>query len=238
MITKLIIPNIIPNMYFKNHYFKLLILSIAFFLVSIPFPSNAYHPFFIDIRNYLETPIIYLLMTCVLVNLGIYLKNFIDKTYIQAAFDLEFIYYGIIVKAVICMTVFFDRPEVSAPKFLTVAELIFLFIYSVYIAVSLSFIWQSFTGLLFVLRRKSINAHWVDNILSDKQVVNSKKLELDSKIISVYFNGFLLDEMKNIIHYKDQFFNLTVFKSYILDKGCKLDELSDEDLIIIKMIQI
>lgn len=230
--------SIVPNMYFKNHYFKLLILSIVFFLVSIPFPSNAYHPFFISLRDYVEIPIIYLLMACVLVNLGIYLKNFIDKTYIQAAFDLEFICYGIIVKAILCMTVLFDRPEVSNPKYLTLTEVMFLFIYSVYIVVSLSFIWKTYTGLLFVLRRKSINDHWVDNILSDKQVVNSKKLELDNKIISVYFDGFLLDEMKNIIHYKEQFFNLSVFKSYVLDKGCKLDELSDEDLIIIKMIQI
>ena len=67
---------------------------------------------------------------------------------------------------------------------------------------------------------------------------NLKVYKIDDKITHLTTGKLFLDELKNIVKIKDTTINLKTFQHYLEIKNCKLNELNNDDILIMKMLSI
>lgn len=110
--------------------------------------------------------------------------------------------------------------------------------YLLYIFCNFIFISYFYHDCKLVIKKTTPTHHWFEAYLDYRQNKQRKVIERDGKIVSIYFNGFKLNELSNSISYKGHDLKSNVFKSYLDEHRYKLNDLTDDDVLMIKMLSI
>jgi len=238
--------SLMPSFYFKNYHSFILLNSIIFLILSIPFPS-------VDdwslngMRKLLDYPIIFVLVVLAFSNFALYSKSFISKSYpsiednIYDSLNIYCVYVAIVLK-VMSQVLFLSHTHymnnnIKFPYIDWMMSTMALFYFVSLVSVS-HFIFHSVRGTYIRHKRPTNNNHWITEYLSPKQVRRIKNISSNGKIISVYFNGFLLSEIDNSVVIREYKLKLNAFRDYITLNNFKLDDLNDDDLKVIEMLGI
>lgn len=246
------IKSIVPSLYFKNYYAFMFLSCIIFIAVSLPFPSNSMRLLMV-IRQYVEIPLIYVLSGLAVFNFFMYIKNFITKTYNTSTIPLKVFFMTISWKIVFyILSLFIETPKIYENKLMGMPYVSYVpYVPDMSIIALLAhFFWWAWIFFVFFVISLNIHEsfklfnkekpkyHWINEFLSEKQITNSKKLEHNGKIVSVYFKGFVLDELNNSLLFGRHKLKLNVFKEYMSTNQYKVNDLTESDIIVIEMLGI
>lgn len=240
------VKSLVPFFYFKNYHSFVLLNSIIFLILSVPFPT-------VDdwslngMRYLLDYPIMFFLTLLVVSNLILYSKSFISKSYpsIQDSrsdfFNVYCVYAAIILKVMFQLgCVSYDIHEKNMLKFPSAEWMLGTMALSYFLSlVSIGhFVFHSVRCTYKRYKTPANNYHWIIDHLNHTQRRRIKNISSNGQIVSVYFKGFLLNEVDNSVvirHYK---LKLNAFRDYIILNSLKLDDLNDDELKVIEMLGI
>lgn len=215
---------------------------IIFIAVSLPFPSNSI-PLLMAIRQYVEIPLIYVLSGLAVFNFFMYIKNFITKTYNTSTIPLNVFFITISCKIVFyILSLFRETPKVYEGNvmnsLMNLPDMLFMITLLAYLFSVICFIKLNIQESFKLFNKEKPKYHWINEFLSAKQIAISKKLEHKGKIVSVYFKGFVLDELNNSLLFGSHKLKLNVFRDYMSTNQYKVSDLTEADIVVIEMLGI
>lgn len=231
--------SILPFFYFKNYYSFVFFGSLLFIALSIPFPHNIDEGI-LSLRTYVEIPMIYILSVLAVLNIFMYIKSFLDKTYRTVTISLFPIYFMISLKVLCYIFVFrYTNTEKNLTEgWFEIATCSYIMQVTFLFFIVGLFVLLSIKGILTHLSSPIDKYHWINDYLDLKQIYKSKIFEENGKVVSVYFKGFLLDERRNIVVIDKDTFKLNLFKDYLISSNRKIFELNNNDILVLKMLEI
>lgn len=235
----------LPSFYFKNYHSFVMFNSILFFIMSITFPD-------VDdwslkgMRYFLEFPIMVTLIILGISNFFLYSKSFISKSYtsiqdnLSECLAVHSVYIIIILKCMfqlLCLMYNLNKQDnLNYPLGGQVGLMCIFYLFSN--IVTIFFVYHAFKGTYTRYKTGSNNNHWIKEYLSATQLKKIKTILRNDEIVSVYFNGFHLDEADNIVIMRKKKLNLKAFREYMSVNKLKIDDLSDDELTVIEMLGI
>lgn len=245
-LIKMNVKSLMPSFYFKNYHSFILLNSIIFLILCIPFTTvddwslNA-------MRKLLEYPIMFVLVVLAVSNFALYSKSFISKSYpsiqdnIYDSLNVYCVYVAIVLKlmsqVLFISYTYYMNNNIKFPYIDWMMSTMTLF-YFLSLASVGHFIFHSVRGTYIRHKRPANNKHWITEYLNPKQIRRIKNISSNGKIISVYFNGFLLSEIDNSVVIREYNLKLNAFRDYITLNNLKLDDLNDDELKVIEMLGI
>lgn len=228
--------------YFKSYNTVVVITCLLLIFISLDF-SNQDNQYFIFFDTYSENVSKIILLVILFFNALILIKNYCLKTF-NGISDirnnkvlLTLMYVSIITKisvfGLLYVTAFEKDPSViefnidSIPVF-----------YISHLVVFYTFVCYFFYWAYHQIVEKPEHNHWILNYLSSIERKNLKVYKIDNKITHLTTGKLFLDELKNIVKIKDTTINLKTFQHYLEIKNCKLNELNNDDILIMKMLSI
>lgn len=240
------VKSLMPSFYFKNYHSFILLNSIIFLILSIPFPT-------VDdwslngMRKLLEYPIIFVLFALAFSNFALYSKSFISKSYpsiqdnIFDALNVYCVYVAVVLKfmsqVLFISYTYYMNNNIKLPYIDWMMSAMALFYFLSLVSVS-HFIYHSVRGTYTRYKTPAYKNHWIIEHLNQKQLLKIKNISSNGKIVSVYFNGFLLSEADNSVIFRKHKLKLNAFRDYITLNKLKLDDLNDYELKVIEMLGI
>ena len=214
--------------------------------MALPFPETSDWSLK-GMRYFLEFPIMFVLVGLAISNFLLYSKSFIAKSYssiqhtMSDAMAVYCVYIIVILKVMFHFgfipnyvnelnLIKFPNPELRLS--------IMCVFYFLSIVSTGYFIGFSIRGTYLRYMSPVNEPHWIMDYLNPKQLRKIKNVSANGKIVSVYFKGFLLDEMDNSVVIRKHKLKLNAFRDYITMNNFKVDDLSDEELIVIEMLGI
>jgi hypothetical protein len=198
-------------------------------------------------RYVLEFPIMFMLAALIIVNLCLYSKSFISKSYSSIQHTMSdslavYSVYGVVLLKsmfhVLCLAYYVNETNVVKfpPQHWMLGTMcLFYFMYIVAVG---HFVFLSIKGTYVRHTSPVSNTHWIMNFLNAKQLRRVKNVSENGQIVSVYFKGFLLDETDNSVVIRKHKLKLNAFRDYMTMNNFKVDDLSDEELTVIEMLGI
>lgn len=236
----------IRSFYFKNYHCFVLLNSIIFLTLSLPFPE-------IDdwslngMRYLLDYPIIFILSLLVFSNFLLYSRSFISKSYpsiqdnIFDSLNVYCVYVAIVLKVMFelgCISYYLhEKNMITFPTAEWMLGTMALFYFLSLMSVG-HFIFHSVRGTYKRYKTPARSTHWINDYLNPKQLRKLKNISSNGKIVSIYFNGFLLNEADNSVVIRQYKLKLNAFRDYITLNNLKLDDLNDDELKVIEMLGI
>lgn len=229
----------LPFFYFKNYYSFVFFGSLLFIVLSIPFPHNIDKEI-LSLRKYVEIPMIYILSVLAVLNIFMYVKSFLNKTYRTFTISLFPIYFMISLKALCYIFVFryTNAEDHLTAGWFEIATCSYIMQVSFFVFIVGLFVLLSIKGILSHLSIPVDKYHWINEYLDIKQLNKSKRFEENGKVVSVYFKGFILDEKDSSVVFRKHKLKLNAFRDYITINNFKVDQLSDDDISVIAMLGV
>lgn len=112
------------------------------------------------------------------------------------------------------------------------------FVHTLYIASLLLFISFYIYDFTIFSKKELDSCHWIDKYLAYNQIRIKKNVKIDGKIVSIHFNGFSLNELSNTLTFMNNDLKISSFREYMDENKYKLNDLTYEEVLIIKMIGI
>lgn len=233
------IRSILPFFYFKNYYSFVFFGSLLVIVLSIPLPHNI-HKEILSLRKYVEIPMIYVLSVLAVLNIFMYIKSFFDKTYRTVTISLFPIYVMIFLKFSHYILVFGSANAEGnlTEDWFEIANCYYIMQMTALVCLVGLFIFLSIKGIFYHLLIPVDKYHWINDHLDTQQLNKSKRLDENGKIVSVYFKGFLLNEIDKSVIIRNHKLELNAFRDYITLNNLKLDDLNDDELKVIEMLGI
>lgn len=194
---------------------------------------------------YIETFIKYSLILMVVLNTGLLIKSFINKTYTsinESEKDIfQIMSYMIMLAFKVCimMLTLFLWIIRSNPSYInTTVNIIIGVFFVLYCICYLLFLYFSIHGIKRRIKHTRIAEHWVFDYLTEKQIRSIKTFQEEGKVIGLYFKNFQMNEKENELTFRGVDIKLNSFRFYIEGKKCKIDELTADDIAIMEMLGI
>lgn len=243
---KMNVKSLVPAFYFKNYHSFVLLNSIIFLILSIPFPT-------VDdwslngMRYLLDYPIMFFLTLLVVSNIALYSKSFISKSYpsIQDSmsdfFNVYCVYVAIILKVMFqlgCISYYlYEKNMTTFPSAKWMLGTMALFYFLSLLSIG-HFVFHSVKGTYKRYKTPAHKNHWIMEYLNPKQLRKLKNISSKGQVVSVYFSGFFLSEADNSVVIRQYKLKLNAFRDYITLNNLKLDDLNDDELKVIEMLGI
>lgn len=240
------VKSLLPAFYFKNYHSFVLFNATLFLIMALPFPKQDDWSLN-GMRYVLEFPIMFMLAVLIIVNLYLYSKSFISKSYSSIQHTMSdslavYSVYGVVLLKsmfhVLCLSYYVNETNVvkfPSQHWMLGTMCLFYFMYIVAVG---HFVFLSIKGTYVRHTSPVSNTHWIMNFLNAKQLRRVKNVSENGQIVSVYFKGFLLDETDNSVVIRKHKLKLNAFRDYMTMNNFKVDDLSDEELTVIEMLGI
>lgn len=245
-LIKMNVKSLVPVFYFKNYHSFLLLNSIIFLILSIPFPT-------VDdwslngMRYLLDYPIMFFLTLLIVSNFALYSRSFISKSYpsiqdnIFDSLNVCCVYVAIVLKVMFqlgCISYYLHEKNMTTfPTAEWMLGTMALFYFLSLMSIG-HFIFHSVRGTYKRYKTPTDNHHWIIDHLNPKQLRKIKNISSNGKVVSVYFNGFLLNEVDNSVVIRQYKLKLNAFRDYMTLNNLKLNDLNDDELKVIEMLGI
>ena len=194
---------------------------------------------------YIQSFIKYSLILLIVLNTGLLIKSFINKTYTSInegnkdIFQIMSYMLMLTFKVCLMMLTLFLWIINSSPNYINSTVNIIIGVFFVlYCICYLLFLYFSIHGIRQRIKQTRIGDHWVFDYLTEKQIRSIKTFQEEGKVIGLYFKNFHMNEKENELTFRGVDIKLNSFKFYIEGKKCKIDELTADDIAIMEMLGI
>lgn len=228
----------LPTIYIYNYHS----VNIAVCLVILGLQKISGEGYFKEL-SFIDIGINYILYSLIILNAGLLIKSFIAKTYTSLHESIKDIYQSlcfiILIACKICMLflVFLDWLSVS-DNFTSYLNIPIALLFAGYCLSFLGFICFGILGIISRVKHVRIQDHWSFAYLDDYQIRSVKTFQEEGKVIGIYCKGFLLNEKDGFVELRGKNLKINDFVYYIENKGCKINELTEDDIAVMEMLSI
>lgn len=229
---------IFPTVYVYNYHSMNIVACLIILMLQKISDENYFKGF-----EFMDVGINYALYLLITLNLGLLIKSFFVKTYTSVHESMKDIYQSlcfiILMACKICIVflIFLDW-LLSSETFTSYLYFTVFMLFFVYCLFFLGFLCFGLLGITSRIKHVRIKEHWSFAYLDDYQIRSVKTFQEEGKVIGIYCKGFLLNEKDNIIELRGRNLKLSDFVYYIDNKGCKVNELTEEDIAVMEMLSI
>lgn len=228
----------LPTLYIYNYHS----VNIAVCLVILGLQKISGASYFKALA-FIDISINYILYALIILNTALLVKSFFTKTYTSVHESMRDIYQSlsciILLACKFCMLflVCLDSLSIS-DNFTSYLYFPIALLLAGYCFSFLGFVVFGILGIISRVKHVRIQDHWSFAYLDDYQIRSVKTFQEEGKVIGIYCKGFLLNEKDGLVELRGRNLNVNDFVYYIESKGCKINELTEDDIAVMEMLSI
>lgn len=230
----------LPILYIYNYH----AINIVACILLLSLQAMGRDDYF-DAVSFVHPLIKYTLILIIILNVGLLIKSILVKTYTsinETQNDLYQIISFIIMlsfKVCIMILMFFIWLGVFEKDYMSITvNIIIGCFFAMYCIAFILFLYFGMLGIKNRIKHVKVSSHWTFEFMNEKQIRNVKTYQEEGKVIGIYFKGFIVNEKENELILNNKPLNLDSFKFYMNSKKCKIDDLTDADIVVIEMLGI